>query len=132
MPRISALFLVIAIAVVATACKSELAGDVTIDGKKFVASDCRSGEAFGFAGVAFMNDEGTRLRLVQTPTNEASVVLIPAGKSTGIEIGKCGQFVLRKQNSTINNITNVMGEAKLSCSAHGHTIKGTIEFKNCH
>jgi hypothetical protein len=66
------------------------------------------------------------------PTGEANAVLIEAGKATGPEVGACGGFIVKRQNSTINDITNVEGEATLKCQGQGHAIEGAVSFKNCH
>jgi len=114
------------------ACKNELAGELTVDGKPFKLDSCRSGQVFGFPGVELRSDDGRRVRLVQTPTGEASVVVMDAGDPTGAELGKCGPFSQSTQNSTVNDVKNVKGHAQLDCSAEGHTVKGKVAFANCH
>jgi hypothetical protein len=126
------LLALLALLVVVPACKNELGGSLTVDGKAFEMDSCRSGEVYGFSGVEVTAKSGDRLRLVQTPTGEGQVILLGSGADTGTDLGTCGPLKVSQQNSTINNIKNVEGKAKLDCSAAGHTIKGTVSFGNCH
>ena len=91
-----------------------------------------------------MDSAGLKLRLVTMPDGQAeayvfeSVLTIGAretprsGAEKGTKIGACGPFTFGTQNSTINNIKNVQGDAKLDCTGAGHTVKGTVSFANCH
>ena len=130
--RISNGVLVLSLTLGFAACKAELKSDLSIDGNSFEPKKCRSGQAFGFSGVEFKDNAGTRVRLLQTPTGGAVAVVFDPGAKTGTELGACGPLKLVTQNSTINNIKNVMGEATLDCTANARTLKGTIQFKNCH
>jgi hypothetical protein len=117
---------------VTPACSNKLSGSLEVDGKKFELDSCRSGQVYGFSGVELRSKTGDKLRLVQTPTGEGAVVYLPSGASTGSEMGRCGPFTVRQQNSSINDVKNVEGTATLDCSASGHTIKGEVAFGNCH
>ena len=63
---------------------------------------------------------------------QAEAYLFEAAAEKGTKIGACGPFTFGTQNSTINNIKNVQGDAKLDCTGAGHTVKGTVSFANCH
>jgi hypothetical protein len=41
-------------------------------------------------------------------------------------------MAVQRQNSSVNEVTNVMGEAVLDCAAAGHSVAGSVSFKNCH
>ncbi len=114
----------------ATACNAELSADLKVDGNAFTPTSCRSGQVNGFSGVDLIDDKGQKLRLVQTPANKPLVLFFEA--ETPLEFGQCGTMSLDRQNSTINNITNVMGNATLDCKLEKQSVSGTITFKNCH
>lgn len=115
-----------------SACSNELKGSLTVDGEAFSLKSCRSGQVYGFAGVEIVSDKGAKLRIAQAPTGEGVAFYIPPAAATGEEIGVCGAFKLSTQNSTINDVKNVEGEATLDCEAAGHKIKGSFSFSNCH
>jgi hypothetical protein len=123
------LFVALALAGV-TGCRPELASEVKIDGESFQPTACRSGQANGFAGVDLIDDSDRTLRIAQSPTNQPQAILI-AGQQI-VDLGPCGTMALQRQNSTVNDITNVMGNATLKCEAEGHTVEGAVSFKNCH
>jgi hypothetical protein len=114
------------------ACENKLSGSLELDGQLFELDSCRSGQVYGFSGVELRDKDGNKLRLVQTPTGDGQVILMPKGSETGIDLGTCGPFQVSTQNSTINDVKNVEGRAKLECSTGGHTLKGKVSFSNCH
>lgn len=75
---------------------------------------------------------GNRLRLVATPAGTSQVFYFAKGSETGDPVGDCGPLTVTRQNSTINNITNVEGHAKLKCEGGGHKVEGSVSFSNCH
>ena len=113
----------------ALGCRAELASELTVDGQPFYPNSCRSGQVNGFAGVDLI-DDGRTLRIVQTPTNQPQAILLDGQQV--VDFGLCGTMSLERQGSTVNDITNVMGAATLKCEAAGHTVEGTVSFKNCH
>ncbi len=113
-------------------CSNKLGGDLKLNGQPFAATSCRNGSVYGFSGVEVRNDAGWKLRLVQTPTGHAQVVVFGPGASTGAEVGECGTLTVDTQNSTINDVKNVEGHAELSCAADGVALDGKITFSNCH
>lgn len=113
-------------------CSNELSGQLEVDGTPFVLDSCRSGQVRGFVGVELVATDGRRLAVVQTPTGSADVAVLPAGGDTGTRVPDCGAFTVADQHSTINDVKNVEGHAKLSCSANGHTVTGNVTFANCH
>ena len=116
---------------IAAGCSAKLSADLEIDGEKFVPDSCRSGAVHGFVGVEITGESGKRLRLAMTPTGEPVVILF-IGESIGVKLGTCGSLNHSYQNSTINDVKNVKGDAKLDCDTDGHTVKGTLSFENCH
>lgn len=115
----------------AASCSNKIEGDVTIDGAPFSIEGCESGERNGFAGVDLDGSDGRRLRVVQTPSGAPTVFLF-TGEAVGTELGSCGSLTLVYQNSTINNIRNVKGHARLDCASGEHQVKGSVTFENCH
>ncbi|PRQ09428.1 hypothetical protein [Enhygromyxa salina] len=119
----------LAVLLCTTACTNEITATLKVDGESFVPTSCRAGQLNNFAGVDLIDDAGQTLRLVQSPTNESNAILL--GAKT-VEFGACGTFSVERQSSAVNDITNVMGEAKLDCEADGRSVSGTVSFKNCH
>jgi hypothetical protein len=119
-------------ALLVAGCSAKLSGDVTVDGKPFKPTSCRSGQVYGFTGVELTAEDGTRLRVGTQPSGAANVYLMPPGTDRGIELEGCGTLAVTPQNSTINDIRNVEGTAKLACDVDGHSLKGEISFSNCH
>lgn len=113
-----------------TGCTAELTSALKVDGESFVPTSCRSGQLNSFSGVDLVDDQGRTLRLVQSPTNQPNAIVL-AGQGA-VELGNCGSMSVTRQNSTVNDIANVMGEATLECEVDGHSVSGTISFKNCH
>jgi hypothetical protein len=113
-------------------CSNKLGGDVTVDGQKLEVSSCRSGAVYGFRGVEVTGKSGLRLRVASTQTGEANVVVMQPGAAVGTDLGPCGSFEISDQHSTINDVKNVAGKAKLDCVADGVTVKGSLTFENCH
>lgn len=116
----------------AAACTNKLTGEVAVDGKPLAIKFCRSGAAGGFFGVDFVDVNGSKLRLVALPTGQASALLFPGGAATAIELGACGVISIAQQNSSVNDIRNVMGKVTLACERAGHAVNGTLTFENCH
>lgn len=125
----SGLSLLAALLLCTAACTAEITAALNVDDGSFVPTSCRAGQLNGFAGVDLIDAGGRTLRLVQTPTNEPNAILL--GDQT-VDFGVCGSLSVERQTSTVNDITNVMGEAKLDCEAEGHKVSGTVTFKNCH
>ncbi len=116
--------------VVALGCAGVVTGDVTVDGQPFTLASCSSAAPEGLSGVYLIDGTGNRLRIDHLPGDEARVTYLPAG-GTPVDLGACGTVTVQDQNSEINGVTNVMGDAELSCSG-AHTIAGAVHFENCH
>src|SRR4051812_42531516 len=101
--------------VLVAACSAKLSGSITVDGKPLDISSCKSGQPMGFAGIQIEDDAGRRLRLIANPDGSAEAILF-AGEAQGDDVGKCGTIEVHPQNSKINDVTNVEGVAKISCS----------------
>ena len=117
---------------IATGCSAKLSGELTVDGKPFKATECRSGQVYGFTGVELTAEDGTRVRLGTQPSGAADVYLLAPGVDQGLELKGCATLTVTPQNSTINDVKNVEGNAKLACDVDGHSIKGEVSFANCH
>ena len=130
MKKIAALLSLLALAL--AGCTSKMAGTIKVDGTPFVPKVCRSGQAFGFAGIELTDETNRRLRLFASPDGTTSAALLNGDAPTGARLGQCGTLVLEAQSSKINNITNVKGTARLSCETNGHKVSGNLEFENCH
>ena len=117
--------------VLLNACSNKLGGELEIDGQKLTFDSCRSGQVYGFTGVELIAKGGRKLRLVGYADNSVRV-LVGGTEARFDDIGECGPVKLSRQNSTINDVTNVEGNATLDCSTGGHTIKGKISWENCH
>ena len=124
--------LVLVLAVAAVACSSKISGEIEINGEKAGLSSCRNGVVFGYRGVELTTQNGDRLRIASSQTGEAWLVVMASGAATGNEIGTCGTFEISDQNSTINDVKNVKGQANLECATADFKVKGTVTFENCH
>lgn len=114
------------------ACKAKLTGHVTIDGASFNATSCRSGAALGFSGVELSDASQRRVRLLLQADGTCTAAVFSPGAVKGDSLGTCGALEIHMQNSRINNVQNVRGEADLSCKAGGHELIGKLDFANCH
>src|SRR5512140_707779 len=110
--------------VLLAACSAKLSGSIEIDGKAFEISSCKSGKPLGFTGIQLEDDAGRRLRLVANADGTANAIVF-AGEAQGDDVGKCGTLEVHNQNSKINDVTNVEGVAKISCSG-SHKVEGTL------
>ena len=98
------------------ACSNHLSGDVTVNGTPFAATDCRNGSVFGFTGVEATGKDGTRLRIAATQSGQGNLMVFPPGATVGVDLGACGSFETGAQNSTVNDVKNVRGNAKLAAA----------------
>jgi hypothetical protein len=114
------------------ACKAKLDVDLQLDGEDFKPKSCRSGQPNGFAGIDLVDAAGKRVRLVLQTDGTSQAFLFEPNAQQGTLIGTCGPMSVSAQNSTINDVRNVEGKATLDCSGNGHSVKGTVTFKNCH
>jgi hypothetical protein len=130
MKRIAVLIGLLALAL--AGCRSKVTGELQVDGEPFVPRVCRSGQAFGFAGIELTDETNRRLRLFTNPDGTASAALFKGDSPTGDRLGQCGTLKLEAQSSRINSIRNVKGTAQLSCEANNHKVSGQLEFENCH
>lgn len=128
--RSSRLILALAVLLPCVACKPEISADLKIDGEPFQPTACRSGQIKNFSGVDLIDNAGRTLRLAQSLTNQPQAILI-AGDQV-IDLGPCGTMTVNRQNSTVNDVTNVEGQAILECEGSEHSVIGAVSFKNCH
>ena len=130
MPRTLIFIFIVAAAI--AGCKSKVTGDLEVDGTAFEVRECRSGQAFGFTGLQLTDAGGRRMRILANPDGTASAALFESGSEVGDRLGSCGRISIKTQNSQINNIHNVMGQAELYCTTREHRVSGSLEFENCH
>jgi hypothetical protein len=129
----SRIVLCIALGALGAACSNKLSGSVEVNGESLSIESCHNGVVYGFRGVELVATNGLRLRVAMMPSGEAVAFVIPRGAEVGKQItGTCGSLQVEDQNSTVNDVKNVEGTAKLDCAADGFTVKGTIKFENCH
>jgi hypothetical protein len=96
---------------------------------------CRSGQANipAFEGVDFLDASGRRVRFLLQSTGQIRTFLFAPNAKQGDFIGEgCGTLSLARQNSTVNNVTNVKGSVSANCTGAGHTILATATFEGCH
>ena len=115
-----------------TACAAHVTSSLQVDGTSFVPTTCRSGQAFGFAGVELADDQQRRLRLVQALDGTFQAVYFPPGHPVGETLGSCGTLTLRNGIAVVNGIRNVEGSATLDCVGGANTLKGSVTFEGCH
>lgn len=125
-------FLAVFLSIGSVGCTSRVSGDLEVDGMPFEAKECRSGQAFGFSGVELTDKSDRRLRLFSSPDGTCSAALFEGNAPIGDRLGSCGTLALEAQSSKINNITNIRGNARLSCAAGNHKVSGSVDFENCH
>jgi hypothetical protein len=113
-------------------CSAKLSGEFMVDGKAWKPDSCRSGQVYGFAGVELAAADGSRLRFSMLPSGAADVFHLPAGASQGAGLSDCATMTIAPQNSTINDIRNVEGKVTADCNVDGKSIKGSVDFGNCH
>src|SRR5690242_11566296 len=109
-----------------SACRAKLSSTLQVDGKAFTPSSCRSGEFNNFMGVDLIDDAGLTLRLVQSPANKSSAILIDGDNVS--ELGECGKMTSQRQSSSVNEIFNIEGQATLECKNGEHSVSGTVSF----
>ncbi|MCA9600170.1 MAG: hypothetical protein KC776_43000 [Myxococcales bacterium] len=117
------------------ACKSKSTGTVTVDGAPFTIKTCRSGEANipKFDGVDFLDESGRRVRFLLQSTGQIRTFFFAPNATQGELVGEnCGTLSVTRQNSTINNVTNVKGSVSANCTGAGHVIVATATFEGCH
>jgi hypothetical protein len=121
------------ILVIVAACTSHVDGTITLDGAPFKVTECRSGAVHNFSGIQLADEHSTQLRILQNVDGTIAVAVFPNNALKGDTIGTdCGTIRIESQSSRINNIRNVEGAVKLSCTGAGHTIEGSLNFENCH
>ena len=106
-------------------------GTLLVDGQPFNAASCTSGAVYGFSGIELRNAQGEGLRIVTNPDDTASVVLLPLGASSGIDLGPCGTAGFRTTSLTINDVSAVEGQATLQCDVSDHKVSGTVQVSRC-
>jgi hypothetical protein len=124
--------LAVSLPLVLIACTNKLSGELDVAGSKFVPESCRSGQALGFSGVELTAKDGRRIRVAQTASGDGFAIFFGPEDVSGTELGRCGPFQLETQSSTINNIRNVKGTAKLDCGTADIKVSGSVTFENCH
>jgi hypothetical protein len=125
-------FALVAIAGLGAACRSRITANITLNGTPFTPTTCRSGEPMGFTGVELADARGQRLRISAGVTGQSLVYYFPDANSSMVPMGFCGPLSIERQNSRINNVYNVRGNATLNCTGLGGALTGSVSFENCH
>jgi len=118
-------------------------GDLEVDGGPFRAYECRTGARYGLEGVELADANGRRIRASIGPQagnsypapsiqGAAAVAVLEPGESRADQIYPCGLLTVGNQMSKIAGQRDVKGTADLSCSSPQHSIKGHVEFSDCH
>ncbi len=125
-------------------CTNELTGSLTVElraaGKQWstIPSECASGERQGFFGVDMRaGSDDSMVRVILDPKEGPILKVNVPGTDQGLTLGPgpgCPQFDVHveRQNSRINNITNVRGHARVTCEDPELQLKADITFENCH
>jgi hypothetical protein len=121
--------LLIVLAALAAACSNKLEGELTVNGEPMKPTACRSGAVYGFFGVELSDANHHVVRLLAKPDGSNDAIVLVGGAEAGPTTEhNCMQLRVGIQNSTINNVRNVEGEATISCEK----VKGHVTFANCH
>jgi hypothetical protein len=123
-------------------CSNKISGSADVTTKEhgdfsIKPDECVSGERQEFFGADLRQGDGRKIiRIISDPKAGYSVkVNIPdTKKAVVVNDDVCSKFDVHveKQNSTINNIKNVKGRAKLKCKVEGSKVKADLKFENCH
>lgn len=134
------------LAVLAGGCSNELQGtlEASLQGADATTwitspSECASGERQGFFGVDMRtnSDDATLIRAILDPKDGPILKVNVPGTDKGVTLKagpSCAQFDVHveRQNSRINNITNVRGHVRVACEDAELKLKADITFGNCH
>lgn len=125
-----------------TGCSNELKGtiQVTAAGQTWnvMPSECASGQRQNFFGVDAR--EGTSddklVRVILDPKASYTLHLNVPGTDKGINLEGAGcstfDIVVERQNSSINDITNVKGHIRVACDLPDLKVNADLTFSNCH
>jgi hypothetical protein len=128
------------------ACTNELAGSLTgtlrdASGATWTVTpdECSSGERQGFFGVDLRGGgkDDAIVRAIQDPVQGPLLrVNVPGtDKALTLQPGPgCAHFEVQveRQNSRINNISNVRGRVRVACDTPELALDADITFANCH
>ena len=126
--RISLACVVLAV----TGCAAHVSSTVQVNGDRFAARTCRSGQAYGFSGVELEDDRGQRLRLAHNLDGTFQAVYFPPGNAVGENMGACGTMTVQQGTGVINGVRNVEGGVTLTCRTQTRQVMGSATFENCH
>ena len=130
-------------------CSTIIKGEIISKGKQlgefnFNPNECFSGERMQFHGITLSVKDGGVLTGIIDPI-KGKVIKVRTPKSCKSEDDDCNEFFISKNSCSIYKIniqtTNVIinkiraldGKLELDCKfPEGGSIKGKIEFENCH
>jgi len=118
-------------------------GDLQVDRGPLRPFECRTGARYGLEGVELADANGRRIRASIGPhtgnsypapsiQGAATVAVLEPGESQADRIFPCGLLTVGNQVSKIAGHRDVKGTADLSCASPQHSIKGHVEFSDCH
>jgi hypothetical protein len=127
---------------VGSGCSNKLSGSVDVTTKahgdySIKPGQCISGEREDFFGADLREgDDDKIIRVMKDPKEGYSVRINVPGSKKAVVVNDdvCSTFKVRvkKQKSTINDVTNVKGRIKLDCKVGTTTVEANIRFENCH
>jgi hypothetical protein len=120
-----------------------MTGELEVDGGPFRPYECRTGARYGLQGVELADANGRRIRASLGPhagnsypspsiQGAAAVAVLEPGESRADQILPCGLLTVGNQVSKIAGHRDVKGTADLSCASPQHSVKGHVEFSDCH
>lgn len=125
-----------------TGCSNELKGkiQVTAAGQTWTVtpSECASGQRQNFFGVDARegSDDARLVRVILDPKASYTLHLNVPGTDKGINLEGAGcstfDIAVERQNSSINDITNVRGHIRVACDLPDLKVDADLTFANCH
>jgi hypothetical protein len=124
-------FLVVAL-VAACDVTPHVRSSLQVASRKWVAVDCTAAAREGFRGVDLADEAGNRMRLMPEPDGRVTVIAFPADGSEAQTMPSCGTMDMPVSHLRVMGVPSESGSAQLDCRADSFSIRGTIEFENCH
>ena len=102
-------------------------GQLMVDGKPFDVTSCSPGTKHDFLGFDLKSYDKRRLWISAAPPGRARVHVFRT-PVLPVELGRCADAVVDEVPAPIGG---VVGEFTADCSAHGHTVTGTMTVTEC-
>ena len=121
------------------ACRrSEIKGELTLDGAEFEVEECRVGQLMlgqntnepAHRFVLLDDGDGRQLHFSDEKQGKISVYYVKAQGQAPLNIGsECG--TMKMEGDPAQSPATVRGSLEVSCSAGGHTLKGKVDYSRC-